>query len=179
MDEWLDASMDGLIDSWLLNELEKGGNGGWFCLNFMTSLQRYSVCGPCQKDIPSNCDRSIKGKACIIRLLPLRVRTTRHVPNPWKSDLWKHNQPITIPPPWSLFFFFRRKCGQCMYITVWICEIEKIKVSRNIRRVTQLMNQSVDLWKCCSILHRRKYLHYLVVLMDGWMVGLMDGWMEW
>ncbi len=46
---------------WLLNELEKGGKGGWFCLNFMTSLHRYSVCGPCQKDIPSNRDKSRKG----------------------------------------------------------------------------------------------------------------------
>ena len=76
----------------------EGGNGGWFCQNIMNSLQRYSVGGPCQKDIPSNCDRSINGKACSIRLLPLRVRTTRHVPNPWKSNLKNAINPLQFPP---------------------------------------------------------------------------------
>ena len=153
---------------WLLNELEEGENGGWFCQIFIISLQRYNVGGPCQKDIPSNRDRSINGKACSIRLLPLRVRTTRHAPNPWKYNLIKRNQPITIPPPLSLFFFFRRKCGKCMTTP---CD-QKIKVSINIRRVIQLfLYQSADIYKCCGILHQRKYLHYLVAQMDGWMVG--------
>ena len=55
-----------------------------------------------------------------------------------------------------------------MNTSEWISEvIEEIKVSGNIRGVTQLLNQSVDLLKCCGILHQRKYLHYLVGLMDG------------
>ena len=105
------------MDGWIVVAFEwtrGGGNGGRFCLISIISLQRYSVGGPCQKDIPSNRDRSINGKACSIRLLPLRVRTTRRAPNPWRYNLIKHNQPITIPPPppLSLFFFFRRKCGK-------------------------------------------------------------------
>ena len=79
----------------------EGRNGGWFCKNIMNSLQRYNVGGPCQKDIPSNRDRSINGKACSIRLLPLRVRTTRHVPNPWKSDVIKTQPTHYDSPPYT------------------------------------------------------------------------------
>ena len=55
---------------------------------------------------------------------------------------------------------------------------QKIKVSINIRRVAQLfLYQSADLYKCCGILHQRKYLHYLVLPVNGWMNGWMVGWM--